>query len=143
MKLNELLESALYVADITDAECFYTEVLGLTLDSKAEDRHLFFRCGHRMLLLFNAEATVTAGEGPEDAPQHGTKGAGHIAFAVQDQDLDRWKEHLSENGVAIEKEIEWEGSRSIYFRDPSGNSLEITSPVIWGIPENTFFNELG
>ena len=35
------------------------------------------------------------------------------------------------------------GRQSVYFRDPSGNSLEITSPVIWGIPENTFFNELG
>ena len=139
MKLTELLETTLYVADIEEAESFYTGVLGLTLDSKADNRHLFFRCGHRMLLLFNAEVTVNSGNGPQDAPEHGSKGSGHLAFAVRDQDIERWRQHLAAADVEIEKEIEWEGSRSIYFRDPSGNSLEITSPVIWGIDEDRVF----
>jgi catechol 2,3-dioxygenase-like lactoylglutathione lyase family enzyme len=27
------------------------------------------------------------------------------------------------------------GGRSFYFRDPAGNSLELATPRIWGLPE--------
>ena len=139
LKVTEILEVALYVTDLAAAEHFYTTVLGLSLYSKFEDRHVFLRCGHRMVLLFNAEVTINSGDGPLDAPEHGMKGAGHIAFAVQDREVDQWKEHLTAHGVSIEKEICWENGKSIYFRDPSGNSVEITSPAIWGIKEEMFF----
>ena len=82
---------------------------------------------------------MNSGDGPLDAPEHGTKGAGHIAFAVRDHEIDQWKEHLTAHGINIEKEICWEGGRSIYFRDPSENSIEITTPAIWGIKEDMFF----
>ena len=49
---------------------------------KVEGRHLFLRCGHRMVLLFNAEATAVSAGGPKDSPVHGAHGAGHLAFAV-------------------------------------------------------------
>ena len=140
LKVSEILEAALYVADLAAAEHFYTKVLGLFLDSKMAERHVFLRCGDRMVLLFNAEATVDSGDGPLDAPAHGMKGEGHIAFAAQDHEIDQWKEYLTAQGVNIEKEIHWEQGRSIYFRDPSGNSVEITSPAIWGIKEDMFFS---
>ena len=36
----------------------------------------------------------------------------------------------------IEQAVEWpQGGRSLYFRDPAGNSLEVASPRIWGIDE--------
>jgi len=47
------------------------------------------------------------------------------------------KEHLAAHGVEIEKEIDWGNSRTIYFRDPSHNSVEIASPMLWGISEET------
>ena len=48
-----------------------------------------------------------------------------------------WRTHLEQNGVVIEREITWpKGGRSIYFRDPGGNSIELASPKIWGIDEN-------
>ena len=139
LKVTELLESALYVTDLAAAETFYTEILGLALDSKMQGRHVFLRCGNRMVLLFNAEATVQAGDGPGDVPGHGAQGAGHFAFAARDCEMDPWKEQLVAHGVDIEKEIYWGGSRSLYFRDPSGNCIEIASPVIWGIEEDAFF----
>jgi hypothetical protein len=38
--------------------------------------------------------------------------------------------------VAIEHEATWpRGGRSFYFRDPAGNSLELATPRIWGLPE--------
>ena len=140
LKVSEILEVALYVTDLAAAEEFYTKILGLSLYSRFADRHVFLRCGDRMVLLFNAEETAHSGDGPLDAPEHGMKGAGHIAFAVRDCEIDQWKEHLTTQGVSIEKEICWEKGRSLYFRDPSGNSVEITSPVIWGIKENMFFS---
>lgn len=139
LKVSEILEAALYVTDLAAAEKFYTKILGLSLYSRLAGRHVFLRCGDRMMLLFNPEATVHSGEGPLDAPEHGMKGEGHIAFAAQDHEIDQWKEHLTAHGINIEKEIHWERGRSLYFRDPSGNSVEITSPAIWGIKEDMFF----
>lgn len=135
MQVNGVLESALYVTDLSAAQSFYTEILGLSFHSKVEGRHLFLRCGHSMVLLFEAEATSVSAGGPADAPVHGARGAGHLAFAVPEEEIDRWKAHLTERGVEIEKQIRFGNCRSIYFRDPSGNSLEITSPLLWGIPE--------
>ena len=139
LKVSEILEVALYVTDLAAAEHFYTKILGLSLNSKMAERHVFLRCGDRLVLLFDAEATIDSGDGPLDAPEHGMRGEGHIAFAVRDHEIDQWKEHLVAQGIEIEKEICWDDGRSIYFRDPSENSVEITSPAIWGIKEDTFF----
>ena len=57
MTPSAILESALYVTDLVAAETFYADIIGLPLISKAEGRHVFFRCGDGVLLLFNAEAT--------------------------------------------------------------------------------------
>ncbi len=135
MSVSEVLESALYVSDLQAAEKFYTKILGLTFYSRMEGRHVFLRCGDRMVLLFDAEATAVSAGGPGDPPTHGARGEGHLAFAVKDREIDQWKRHLVENGVEIEKELRPRGGRSIYFRDPSQNCLEIASPGIWGIPE--------
>jgi catechol 2,3-dioxygenase-like lactoylglutathione lyase family enzyme len=38
--------------------------------------------------------------------------------------------------VRIEREIAWPGGGySIYFRDPSGNSVELATPKLWGLAE--------
>ena len=139
LKVSEILEVALYVTDLSAAEHFYTKILGLSLDAKVAERHVFLRCGDRLVLLFDAEITIESGDGPFDAPEHGMRGAGHIAFAARDCEIDQWKEHLAAHGINIEKEICWERGRSIYFRDPSENSIEIASPAIWGIKEDVFF----
>ncbi|MHB0959028.1 MAG: VOC family protein [Pirellulaceae bacterium] len=133
MKANEILETCLYVDDLDVAENFYRQVLGLELYEQQAGRHLFWRCGQRMLLLFLAEGTDL----PDSSlPRHGTYGAGHVAFAVPDRDIPCWKQHLEQCGVEIERSVEWpQGGRSIYFRDPAGNSLEVASPTIWGIGE--------
>lgn len=133
---SAVLESALYVTDLAAAEDFYGRVLGLTPAGKVEGRHVFFRCGRSIVLLFNADATRQPP--PSGArlpvPPHGTVGQGHLCFAASEAEIDAWKARLGEHGVAIEAEFEWpRGGRSIYFRDPSGNSLEFANPSIWGM----------
>lgn len=133
MKVNEILESCLYVDDLEKAKAFYRDVVGLDLFEHHAARHLFWKCGHRMLLLFLAQQS----DRPDsDVPRHGASGPGHVAFAVPDHDISAWKDHLERCGVAIEQIVDWpQGGRSIYFRDPAGNSLEVASPKIWGIEE--------
>jgi catechol 2,3-dioxygenase-like lactoylglutathione lyase family enzyme len=133
---SAILESALYVTDLPAAEAFYTDILGLDLLGKVDGRHLFFRCGLGVLLIFNAEATkVPPPPGARlQVPAHGTVGEGHLCFAASADEIVRWKAHLEAEKIAIEAEFEWpQGGRSIYIRDPSGNSIEFAEPKIWGL----------
>ena len=135
MKATHILETCLYVDDLDRAERFYLEVLGLELASRQEGRDVFLRCGSRMLLLFNPLHTR---EPSDQFPSHGSFGPGHVAFGVREAELPAWADWLAQRGVAIERTIDWPGGgRSLYFRDPAGNSLELATPRIWGLGENT------
>ena len=129
-----LLEAALYASDLRAAEQFYRDVLGLRVITSQPGRHVFFRSGRTVLLVFNPEQTSgeTVCIGGAAVPKHGTQGAGHVAFTIAESTLPSWREHLSQAGVAIETEIDWpQGGHSIYFRDPAGNSVELATPSIW------------
>jgi catechol 2,3-dioxygenase-like lactoylglutathione lyase family enzyme len=129
MKVNGVLESCLYVDDLAAAEQFYREVLGLAFVGRQDGRHVFFRCGDHMLLVFDPRGV---GRQDSETPAHGARGSSHIAFAVNAQDLDAWRRHLTRHQVAIEKIVDWpQGGQSIYFRDPAGNSLELAPGCIW------------
>jgi catechol 2,3-dioxygenase-like lactoylglutathione lyase family enzyme len=131
MQAERILETCLYVDDLEAAETFYREVLGLIPFSQVKDRHIFFRCGAAVLLLFNPLKTTKA-EG--DVPTHGAHGAGHVAFAMSSEDIPAWREQLTSFGVTIETELTWpSGGFSLYFRDPAGNSLELVTLQTWGL----------
>lgn len=127
--LGGIHEAGLYVSDLGAAERFWRR-LGLQLVVRKAGRHVFLRAGRDMLLLFDADAARQGG----DVPAHGAEGPGHVALDVPDRDaLDRWREHLERAGVEIEHEHTWpSGGRSIYFRDPDGNSLELITRGSWG-----------
>jgi catechol 2,3-dioxygenase-like lactoylglutathione lyase family enzyme len=139
MKMKQILETCLYVNDLQRAEQFYTDVLELEIESHQDGRHVFFHCGDQMLLLFNP---LVCREPSDQFPSHGSFGPGHMAFGVREADLLPWMKRLEQHGVAIEKIIDWpRGGRSLYFRDPAGNSLELATPKIWGLDENSLTPE--
>ncbi|MDR7143615.1 VOC family protein [Rhizobium sp. BE258] len=133
--LEGMLETALYAKDLDRAEAFYEGVLGLSKITRAANRHVFFRCGPGVLLIFNPDETVKPpAPGALQVPPHGTKGPGHACFRVSAGNIDAMAARLTEAGIAIESEVHWpNGGRSIYFRDPEGNSLECAEARIWGI----------
>ena len=130
----QIIETALYAGDLDAAEAFYGGVLGLERETRAGSRHVFFRLDGAMLLVFNpAETEKPLVEGSLHIPPHGARGPGHVAFAASADALDRWRDRLTGAGVAIEADFRWpNGARSIYVRDPAGNSVEFTEPRLWG-----------
>ncbi len=130
-----VLETVLYAEDLDAAEQFYRHVLGLPVLIKEPGRHVFFRCAGSMLLLFKASVTesVQTQINGSPLPLHGTHGPGHMAFRDTAESLGAWQSHLMAHGVTIESDLTWpNGARSLYFRDPAGNSIEIATPDLWG-----------
>ena len=132
MKVKAVVETAVYVDDLPAAEAFYRTVLGLRVIGRESGRHVFFQVGEASVLLaFRAEATLKG----DQFPPHGASGPGHFALGIAAEALDAWRKLLQGHGVTVEKEIEWpRGGRSLYFRDPAGNSVELVTPGIWGLP---------
>ena len=111
-----VLETCLYAADLAAAERFYGEALGLEAFAREAGRHVFFRCGAGVLLVFDpARTRAAAGQvGGVPIPPHGATGAGHVAFAVAEGELAAWRERLAAHGVPIEAEVAWpRGGRSL------------------------------
>jgi catechol 2,3-dioxygenase-like lactoylglutathione lyase family enzyme len=133
--LEGILETALYAADLDAAEAFYGGVLGLEKVTRQANRHLFYRCGPGILLIFNpAETAKPVPAGALPVPSHGATGPGHVCFRVRGEQIEGIVERLQAAGVPVESDFFWpNGARSIYFRDPAGNSLECAEPRLWNL----------
>lgn len=131
---SAILETALYVANLNVARSFYGDLLGLEEVTAVEGRHVFYRCGRGMLLLFVAAETVKPPGNPKmPVPAHGATGPGHACFSASAGELDGWARLFAGRGIEIEADFCWpNGARSIYVRDPSGNSIEFAEPRLWG-----------
>lgn len=128
-QLSHILETCLYGDDLAAMEAFYTPLLGREPYSVDPGHFVFYKLDHCMLLIFNADKCENNG----DIPAHGSRGRGHAAFRVDESEIDAWKSRLEELGIPLEQEHTWSnGSRSLYFRDPADNSMEIASWSIWG-----------
>jgi catechol 2,3-dioxygenase-like lactoylglutathione lyase family enzyme len=135
-KLDGILETVLYARDLAATEAFWRDVLGLEPFHTLAGRQIFYRCGNQVLLIFNPDATRNPPRpGTLPVPPHGAVGEGHVCFRASAVELDHWRRHLEANGIAIEADFVWpaSGGRSIYFRDPAGNCLELAEAKIWGL----------
>jgi catechol 2,3-dioxygenase-like lactoylglutathione lyase family enzyme len=128
-----VLETALDCDDLPRSAAFYTTLLDVApmLDS---DRLVAIDAGEgTVLLLFqrglSCEPVVMPGG---VIPPHDAGGPGHLAFAIDRDQLDTWASRLEALGIAIESRVAWErGGVSLYFRDPDGRSVELVTPGLW------------
>lgn len=132
------LESALYADDLDAAKAFWSDIMGLEVIAAAPGRHIFFRVTDsptpQVLLVFRPAATEVppSVNARLPVPPHGARGPGHFCLAVDASSLDAWRSYLEAKGVGIEADFQWPtGARSIYVRDPSGNSIELGEPKMW------------
>ena len=130
-----LKETALSVADVTRSEQFYRELFGFAvIEGDARFRALSVSDSH-VLLLFTRGETVKPVELPGGIiPPHNASGESHVAFAIAADQLEPWRQRLSELSIPLESTVTWpRGGTSLYFRDPDGHLLELLTPGVWSI----------
>jgi len=119
--VKALGEVALRVNDLQLMKRFYREVLGLEVLGEFPTAALLKVAdgygGHTQVLgLFDRSVRV--------GPEHTT--VDHIAFTIARGDFDAEKRRLESLGLGVEVEThEWVKWRSLYFRDPEGNQVEL------------------
>ena len=132
-RVSGVLETALYVEDLDRSRAFYQRVFGFE-QFVAEERMVALGVpGGQVLLLFRRGGSETPSPVPGGLiPGHGGNGVLHVCFAIPLAELDRWEQHLLQQGIAVEsKVVQSYGGTSLYFRDPDGHSIEVAVPGLW------------
>jgi catechol 2,3-dioxygenase-like lactoylglutathione lyase family enzyme len=158
VKFEKIIETCIYTSNLQKLKDFYVNCLGLELISEEKQRSVFLRVGKSMLLIFNPEKTLMTNYDKEDSregkessnrelfPPHGAltpPSIVHFALEIDKSEYDNAKKVLIESNIEIEKEIIWNKeeveeekgiTKSLYFRDPSGNLVEIiTNNHLWPV----------
>jgi catechol 2,3-dioxygenase len=111
------------VRNLERSRRFYAELLGLQLMHEMPQIKMAFLASngrdHHEIGL------VEVGDNAP-GPQKGETGLLHIAFRLRDEDhLKAAYRELKENQVEIVSTVDHGITKSIYFRDPDGNQLEV------------------
>ncbi len=134
MKINKVIETCIYSSDLQSMKKFYVEILGLSIIYEEDDKLVFLKAGRSVLLIFDPLRTSINND---RLPTHGAMtppSSIHFAMEIEEQEYQPCKELLVRNGIAIEKEVEWNwNTKSLYFRDPSGNLVELITPGGWPV----------
>ncbi len=130
---SAILEAALYVDDLDSAEDFYGEILGLEKIQRVTNRHIFYRIGGSVLLIFKADETEKPPGNPDlPVPPHGARGPGHVCLVLTRDEIAAMRKHLLNWNIPVDAEFDWpNGARSLYVRDPAGNSVEFSEGHLW------------
>jgi catechol 2,3-dioxygenase-like lactoylglutathione lyase family enzyme len=123
MQLEGIDHVALGVRDIERSAQFYIDVLGLErlYAGMWNGVPTFIGKGNTGIALFPADA---AAQPPSSS--HRELRMLHLAFRADRENFLAAQRELEKRGIAFEFE-DHEISRSIYFRDPDGHLLEITT----------------
>ena len=117
--------AAISVKDLARSLEFYTKVLGLAVTKREYSKpgiEVFLDCGPSLIGLIQGKP-----DGEKHLLQDEGIGGNHVAFRVNTKDFDRAVEELKSSGVTITFLKKREKSWSVYFLDPDGNKLELTS----------------
>ena len=128
-KIEGILESSLYVSDVSRSARFYPETLGFSVISEFSERGCAMHAGANQVLLLFKKGASRAISSPHDG-----EGELHLAFAIQTAELANWESWLQISGVAVEEKRMWEmGGWSLYFRDPDRHLIELATPGTWSV----------
>jgi catechol 2,3-dioxygenase-like lactoylglutathione lyase family enzyme len=104
----------LEVADLDAAARFYTEVIGLPVQSRSENR-VWVLAGRSRIGLWTEQVGIAGGQGGTHV---------HFAMHVAEEDYDAAVGHLRDKGFDPHEE-NFDDGRAAYVTDPDGNVVEL------------------
>lgn len=115
LPIRGIYEIAVRVRDLSRAETFYCEVLGLREGLRDEQRNWLF------LHLASNQGMVVLQEDKGDWPKQ------HFAFEIPESAIEQTIGFLRKQGVEVSEPVQhgWMGATSVYFEDPDGHALEL------------------
>jgi catechol-2,3-dioxygenase len=108
-----------FVRDLAAAQRWYREILGLETIFQWEPEPIMIGAGGTMLALFKSEE----GDRQTTDRPHWHR----VAWKIDGEGFAAAQEHLREQGIPFRGPIDHDVTESIYFDDPDGNPLEITT----------------
>ncbi|HEU5197519.1 MAG TPA: VOC family protein [Methylomirabilota bacterium] len=120
--------TVIFARDMTAMRRFYEEVLAFPLLRELSPGWIEYRVGDNTLAL--ARPSRTAG----DAPTPAGSASLQLAFKVSATDVDRCADELVRQGVTLLSPPTDQafGHRTVFFRDPDGNLLEVFAEISSG-----------
>jgi catechol-2,3-dioxygenase len=106
----------LEVADLDTAVNFYSQILGLPLTSRSDERAWLMAGARTRIGLWKPQVGIAGG-----------RGGAHVHYAMQiaEDDYDAAVAHLREQGYKPHEEDFEENGRAAYVTDPDGNVVEL------------------
>lgn len=135
-RVSGIIETALYVKDLQRSVEFYQRVFDFaTLHASERLAALRVTQGQVLLIMKRGASAEPSVMSFGVIPPSDAAGPQHVAFGIQPEQLDRWRDRLQRYGIEVESSLEWpEGGHSLYFRDPDGHCLEVKTSDWEGEP---------
>jgi catechol 2,3-dioxygenase-like lactoylglutathione lyase family enzyme len=114
---------AITVRDVRRSVVWYEEVLGLRREFEEQwgDHPAFVGIGRTFIAMFAVDS-----ERPHPPPGRDTLSMRHIAFRTNRRNFKKAESELTERKIEFESQ-DHDMAHSIYFRDPDGHQIEITT----------------
>ena len=117
--------TVIFVRDMTAMRRFYEDTLHFALSRELSSGWIEYRVGDNTLALAKPSRTAA------DAPTPGGSASLQLAFRVSAPDVDRCADELVRQGVDLVSPPTDQafGHRTLFFRDPDGNLLEVYAEI--------------
>ncbi|MCF6321258.1 MAG: VOC family protein [Rhizobiaceae bacterium] len=117
--------TVILVRDMEAMRSFYEEILGFALIRELSPNWIEYRVGNNILALSRPGLTQS------DAPTPKGSAALQLAFKVSAPQVDQCAGELEQHGIKlVSKPTDQDfGHRTLFFRDPDGNLLEIFAEI--------------
>ena len=117
--------TVIFVRDMAAMRRFYEDILGLSLLRELSSSWIEYRVGDNTLALARPRLTAA------DAPTPTGSASLQLAFKVSVPEVDQCADELVRQGVTLLSPPTNQvfGHRTLFFRDPDGNLLEIFAEI--------------
>ncbi len=117
--------TVIFVRDMAAMRRFYEDILGFSLLRELSPGWIEYRVGDNTLALARPRLTAA------DAPTPNGSAALQLAFKVSIPEVDQCADELVRQGVILLSPPTDQafGHRTLFFRDPDGNLLEIFADI--------------